>query len=69
MAAKIREKIKLISTGVDEKGRPTKFFYTTFKNKRNSTEKLKIMKFDPWAYDKVRGIRGYHVLFDEAKIK
>jgi large subunit ribosomal protein L33 len=47
--------IKLVSSG------GTGFFYTTKKNTRNSTEKLKLRKYDP----KLRK----HVEFTEAKIK
>jgi len=51
----MREKIKLVSSA------GTGVFYTTTKNKRTMTEKLKKKK-----YDKV--VRK-HVDFDEAKIK
>lgn len=51
----MREKIRLVSTA------DTGFFYTTFKNKRNSPDKLEMKKYDP----KVRK----HVVFKEAKIK
>ncbi len=47
--------IKLVSSA------GTGFFYTTKKNTRNTTEKLKLKKYDP----KVRK----HVEFTEAKIK
>ena len=51
----MREKIKLVSSA------GTGYFYTTTKNKRLSTEKLRMKKYDP----KVRK----HVEFVEAKIK
>ncbi|HED12050.1 MAG TPA: 50S ribosomal protein L33 [Gammaproteobacteria bacterium] len=51
----MRDKIKLVSSA------KTGYYYTTTKNKRTMTEKLKLMKYDP----KVRK----HVLFTEAKIK
>ncbi|HBC71219.1 MAG TPA: 50S ribosomal protein L33, partial [Coxiellaceae bacterium] len=51
MASKVREKIKLVSTGKTQKGKPTKTFYTTTKNKRQTTEKINIKKFDPKAYN------------------
>jgi large subunit ribosomal protein L33 len=69
MASKVREKIKLVSTGKNKEGRATKFFYTTTKNKRNVTEKINIKKFDPRAYDPQTGKRGLHVIFKEDKIK
>lgn len=51
----MREKIRMVSTA------DTGFFYTTFKNKRNSPDKLEMKKYDPKARK--------HVLFKEAKIK
>lgn len=69
MAAKVREKIKLVSTGKTASGKPTKFFYTTVKNKRNSTEKLQLKKFDPRAVDPESGHVGAYVIFKEDKIK
>ena len=69
MASKIREKIKLVSTGKTATGKPTKFFYTSYKNKRNSTEKLQIKKFDPRAFNPANGKNGMHVIFKEDKIK
>ena len=51
----VREKIKLESTA------DTGFFYTTRKNKRNTTSKLEMKKYDP--------IVRKHVVFKETKIK
>ena len=51
----MREKIKLVSTA------GTGYFYTTTKNKRTSTEKLRFKKYDP----KVRK----HVEFVEEKLR
>lgn len=51
----MREKIKLVSTA------GTGYFYTTTKNKRTSTGKLEMSKYDP----KVRK----HVMFKESKLK
>jgi len=51
----MREKIKLVSSA------GTGYFYTTTKNKRLTTEKLKMKKYDP----KVRK----HVEFVEEKMK
>ncbi|MCL5261648.1 MAG: 50S ribosomal protein L33 [Gammaproteobacteria bacterium] len=69
MASKIREKIKLISTGKTKDGKATKFFYTTTKNKRTHTEKMSKKKFDPRAYDEKTGKCGIYVTFKEDKIK
>lgn len=51
----MREKIRMVSTA------DTGFFYTTFKNKRNTPDKLEMKKYDPKARK--------HVVFKEAKIK
>ncbi len=51
----MREKIKLVSTA------GTGYFYTTTKNKRLSTEKLTLKKYDP----KIRK----HVEFVEEKLR
>ena len=51
----MREKIRMVSTA------DTGFFYTTYKNKRNTPDKLEIKKYDPMARK--------HVAFKEAKIK
>lgn len=51
----MREKIRMVSTA------DTGFFYTTYKNKRNTPDKLEIKKYDPKARK--------HVIFKEAKIK
>ena len=50
----MREKIKLVSTA------KTGHFYTTTKNKRNTTGKLELKKYDPT-------IRK-HVIYKESKI-
>ncbi|QCI26625.1 50S ribosomal protein L33 [Buchnera aphidicola (Thelaxes californica)] len=54
MAKGAREKIKLLST-------KSKHFYTTTKNKRNTPEKIKLKKYDPF-------IRK-HCLYNEIKLK
>jgi large subunit ribosomal protein L33 len=69
MASKIREKIKLVSTGKRKDGKPTKTYYTTTKNKRNVTEKINIKKFDPRAFNVEANKLGAHVIFKEDKIK
>ena len=55
MAKGNREKIKLESTA------GTGHFYTTTKNKRTSTGKMEISKFDPVALK--------HVIYKETKLK
>jgi len=69
MASKVREKIKLVSTGKTKDGKATKTFYTTTKNKRQNTEKINIKKFDPKAFNPKTGKAGMHVAFKEDKIK
>jgi large subunit ribosomal protein L33 len=69
MAAKGREKIKLVSTGKTAEGKDTGTFYTTNKNKKTSDKKLELKKFDPRAFNKESGKKGMHVLFKEDKIK
>ncbi|ERJ20275.1 50S ribosomal protein L33 [Salinisphaera shabanensis T35B1] len=51
----MREKVRMVSTA------DTGFFYTTYKNKRNTPDKLEMKKYDPKARK--------HVVFKEAKIK
>ena len=55
MAKSKREKIKLESSA------GTGVFYTTTKNRRTSTGKLELMKYDP----RIRK----HVMFKETKLK
>ena len=51
----MRDKIKLVSSA------GTGHFYTTDKNKKNSTDKLEFKKFDP--------VVRQHVIYKEVKIK
>ncbi len=51
----MREKIKLVSSA------GTGHYYTTDKNKRTTTEKLSMKKYDP--------VVRKHVLYKEEKIK
>ena len=51
----MRELIRLVSSA------GTGYFYVTTKNKRTTTQKLKMMKYDPRARK--------HVEFTEAKMK
>ena len=71
MASKIREKIKLVSTGKTKEGKATGYYYTTTKNKRAEGGKTKLerKKFDPRAYNSKTDKKGMHVLFKEEKIK
>lgn len=46
----------------------TGFRYYKVKNPKNTTEKLKMMKYDPWAVNEETGKRGFHVLFEEKKM-
>ena len=68
MATSPREKIMLQSTGTTKAGKPTKTSYTTYKNKRNTAEKIELKKFDPRAHNPATGRLGLHVLFKEKKI-
>ncbi len=69
MASKVREKIRLVSTGKDVNGCTTKTFYTTVKNRRNQSEKMHIKKYDPKAFNVETGKVGMHVVFKEEKMK
>lgn len=64
----MRDKIKLLSTGKTQKGKPTGIFKTTTKNKKKSAEKLKKKFFDRRAYNAKTGKTGMHVIFEETKI-
>jgi large subunit ribosomal protein L33 len=64
----MREKIKMVSTGLTKAGKKTGTFRTTTKNKRTTTEKLKMKHFDPRAYNAETGKSGMHVMFEEGKI-
>lgn len=63
-----RIKIMLLSTGKTKAGRSTGYFYTTYKNTRNTADKLNIRKFDPRAWDKATEKCGMYVAFKEKKI-
>jgi ribosomal protein L33 len=64
----MRDKIKMVSTGLTKEGRKTGTFRTTTKNKRTTTEKLKKKYFDPRAYNAETDKTGMHVMFEEGKI-
>ncbi len=55
MAKAVREKIKLVSSA------GTGHYYTTSKNKRTTSDKLVMKKYDP--------VVRSHVVYKEAKIK
>jgi len=59
----VADLIKLVSSA------KTGTFYTTKKNKRTMTEKLKKMMFDKKAKNEKTGKLGAHVMFNEEKIK
>ncbi len=63
-----REKIMLLSTGKTEKGKDTGYFHTTYKNKRNTPDKLECRKFDPRAWNAENNKLGTYVTFKEKKI-
>lgn len=52
-----------------ESSASTGTFYVTQRNPRNTTEKLKKMKFDARAIHPETGNRGAHVLFEEKRNK
>ncbi|OGT37119.1 MAG: 50S ribosomal protein L33 [Gammaproteobacteria bacterium RIFCSPHIGHO2_12_FULL_38_14] len=64
----MRDKIKMLSTGKTKAGKPTGTFRTTTKNKKKTTEKLKLKSYDPRAYNTKTNKCGMHVLFEETKI-
>jgi large subunit ribosomal protein L33 len=64
----MREKVKMVSTGLTKLGKKTGTFRTTTKNKRTTTEKLKKKHYDPRAYNTETGKSGMHVMFEEGKL-
>lgn len=68
MANTAREKVMLLSTGKNKNGKDTGYFYTTFKNKRNTTQKLELRKYDPRAWNPATQRFGMVVVFKEKKI-
>lgn len=64
----MRDIIKMVSTGKTKAGNPTGTFRTTTKNKKKTTEKLKMKHYDPRAYNATTGKNGMHVLFEEGKV-
>ena len=64
----MRDKIKMLSTGKTKAGKPTGTFRTTSKNKKKTTDKLKMKYYDPRAYNTETGKAGMHVVFEETKL-
>ncbi len=64
----MRDKIKMVSTGLNQSGKKTGTFRTTTKNKRTMTEKFKKKYYDPRAFNAETGKTGMHVMFEEAKL-
>lgn len=69
-----RIKIRMNSTGLNEKGKPTGYFKTTTKRTKvapggKKVEKLELKMYDPRAFDPKTGKCGKHVVFKEGKIK
>lgn len=64
----MREKIKMSSTGLTQKGKRTGTFRITTRNKKKTTEKLKKKYYDPRAYNAETGKSGMHVMFEETKL-
>lgn len=64
----MRDKIKMVSTGLTKDGKKTGTFRTTTKNKRTMADKLKKKYFDPRAFNAATGKCGMHVMFEETKL-
>ncbi len=64
----MRDKIKMVSTGLTKDGKKTGTFRTTTKNKRTMAEKFKKKYFDPRAFNTETGKSGMHVMFEETKL-
>jgi large subunit ribosomal protein L33 len=64
----MREIIKMVSSGKTKAGKPTGTSYTTTKNKKKTTEKLKLKSYDRLAFNQATGKNGMHVLFEEGKV-
>lgn len=61
-------KIRLVSSGINEKGNPTGYTYYISKNPRNTTEKMSFRKYDPRAINPETKKLGCHVIFAEKKM-
>ncbi len=61
--------VKLTSTGLNKKGKPTGTYFVKKRNPKKQTEKLQFRKFDPRAIDPNNPEKtGMHVLFVEKKM-
>lgn len=68
MAKRGRDRIKLVSSGLRKDGKKTGTFRTTTKNKKTTTDKIRLKCYDAKAYNKETGKNGMHVEFVEGKI-
>ncbi|HEU5281771.1 MAG TPA: 50S ribosomal protein L33 [Gammaproteobacteria bacterium] len=64
----MRDKIKMESTGLNKKGKPTRYSFTTTKNKKTKPEKMEMKSFDPMAFNAETGRTGMHCVFKEVKL-
>ena len=64
----MRDKIKMESTGLNKKGKLTRYSFTTTKNKKTKPEKMEMKSFDPMAFNQATGKTGMHCLFKEVKL-
>ncbi len=61
--------VKLTSTGLNTKGKPTGVYFVKKRNPKKQTEKLEFTKYDPKAVNpKTPGKTGMHVKFVEKKM-
>jgi large subunit ribosomal protein L33 len=60
--------VKMLSTGTNQKGKPTGTFRTTTKNNKTKPDKLSLKYYDPRAYNAKTGKNGMHVIFKETKV-
>ena len=63
---KKEKKVRLVSTGLNSKGKPTGYFKTTT---HTGEKKLELKKYDPQAWDAAQQKKGMKVLFKQEKIK
>ncbi len=69
MAKKNTILVKLTSTGLNTKGKPTGTYFVKKRNPKKQTEKLAFRKFDPKAVDPKNPTKiGIHVEFVEKKM-
>lgn len=69
MAKKNTILVKLTSTGLNKKGKPTGTYFVKKRNPKKQTEKLQFKKYDARAVDPNNPDKvGIHVLFVEKKM-